>query len=345
MFDIAIIGAGASGLMAASVLTNQKVALIDGNGKIAEKIKISGGAKCNITNKYLDESYYDGSSKLLQNTFKQFNNHDLLSFCNKNKLFPKINEKIVKGTYFCNNSSDVIDMFSKLTTHIKKYMNTKVISVDFCNDIFVIKTDNQIIEAKKLIVASGGLSYASLGASDIGYIIAKKFNHTITRLDPALVGFTVQPSESWFKDLSGLSVDAEITVGDKKLEGKFLFAHKGCSGPVVLSSSLYWKKGSLQVNFLPHKDSYLPKRVRQKIKELGIDPKNYIFAPAGNFGYTKAEVTRGGVSTDEINENFESIKQKGLYFIGEVLDVTGELGGYNFQWAFSSAFVCAKSLD
>lgn len=345
MFDIAIIGAGASGLMAASLLKNKKVALIDSNSKIGEKIKISGGSKCNITNKYLDESYYDGSSELIKNTFKQFDNKKLLQFLNQHKVFPKINEKIVRGTYFCNSSSEVIEMFSKLTTHVKKFLHTKVEEVYYKNDTFFIKTNAEVIQSKKVIVASGGLSYPSLGASDIGYKIARSFGHTITRLDPALVGFTVQPSEGWFKELSGLSVDARIDIGDKELEGKFLFAHKGCSGPVVLSSSLYWKKGTMKVNFLPHKDSYLPKRVRQKIKELGVDAKNYQFAPAGNFGYTKAEVTRGGVVSDEISKDFESLKQKGLYFIGEVVDVTGELGGYNFQWAFSSSFVCAKSLD
>ena len=128
-----------------------------------------------------------------------------------------------------------------------------------------------------------------------------------------------------------------------------LFTHKGCSGPAILTTSLYWKKGQFSIDFAPNKDSYLPKRFKSAIKNIGIaneskafDIHNYIMAPAGNFGFSKAEVTKGGIDTKELTSNFESIKQKDLYFIGEVLDVTGELGGYNFQWAFSSAksFVC-----
>ena len=345
MYDIAIIGAGASGLMTASLLKNNKIVLIDSNKKVGEKIKISGGAKCNITNKYLNENYYLGDKNLIKKTFSQFDQTDLLEYTNKNGLYPSINEKIVKGTYFCNSSSDVITMFSKLTSHVKKYMNTTVSDVEYKDNRFYIYTNNQTIIANKLIIASGGLSYTSLGASDIGYMIAKKFGHTIVPTSPALVGFTVQSDQAWFKKLSGLSLDVKIDVGHKKISGKMLFAHKGCSGPAILSSSLYWKKGQLSIDFLPTKKSYIPKRVRQEIKDKDIDYKDYKFSPASNFGYTKAEVTRGGVNTDEINENFESRLQSGLYFIGEVLDVTGELGGYNFQWAFSSAFVCAKNIQ
>lgn len=344
MYDIAIIGAGASGLMAASILKNKKIALIDSNSKIAEKIKISGGAKCNITNKYLNENYYLGDSNLIKNTFEQFDNQDLLEYVNKNNVFPQINEKIVKGTYFCKSSSEVITMFSKLTSHVKKYLSTKVLDVEYKNDTFYIDTNKTTIVAKKLIIASGGLSYSTLGASDIGYKIAKKFGHTIAPLNPALVGFTVQPEQFWFKELSGLSLDVAIDVGHKKIKGKMLFTHKGCSGPAILSSSLYWKKGRLSIDFLPSKKSYIPKRVKQAIKNLDINLNNYTFAPAGNFGYTKAEVTKGGINTNELTNNFESKLQKGLYFVGEVLDVTGELGGYNFQWAFSSAYVCANNL-
>ena len=345
MFDIIIIGAGASGLMAAATIKNKKIALIDSNPTIGAKIKISGEAKCNITNKYLNENYYTGDKEFIYQTLKYFNNHDLLKFVNKHGVFPKMNEKIVKGTYFCNNSQDVINMFTKLTTHVKKYLKTEVLDVDYKNDIFSVSTSKGIITGEKLIIASGGLSYPSLGASDIGYTIAKHFNHTIHKLQPALVGFTVQPSEAWFKDLSGLSVDAKVTIGEKELEGRMLFTHKGCSGPVILSSSLYWEKGKIKLNFLPHKNSYLPKRIRQAIKTNNIDAKNYQFAPAGNFGYTKAEVTKGGIVTDEINANFESKLQKNLYFIGEVLDVTGELGGYNFQWAFSSGYICGTQIN
>ena len=339
IYDIAIIGAGASGLMAANRFQDKKVCIIDKNPKIGAKIKVSGGTKCNITNKYLSSKKYLGDEKFIDEVFKNFDDKDLLKFLNTNGVNPILNEKIVKGTYFCKSSQDVIDMFKYLNNKTKFFLDTSVIDVKFQNDKFIIETNYKQIEAKKLIIASGGLSYPILGATDIGFKIAKEFGHTIITPNPALVGFTVQKEQFWFKELSGLSLDdVNIKVGDKVCSGGFLFTHKGCSGPVILSTSLYWKKGQISINFLPKKNSYLPKRVRQAIKNLDINLRDYKISPAGNFGYSKAEVTRGGICTDEIDVNrMESKLQKNLYFIGEVIDVTGELGGYNFHWAFSSA--------
>lgn len=338
-YDIVVIGAGASGLMLASKLKKSNICIIDKNPKIGEKIKISGGSRCNITNKYLNEDFYLGDKEFIKNTFNQFNNTDLLEFLNQNRVYPTIVEKIVKGTYFCNKSQDIIDMFIALTKHCTFKLNTQVLEVVY-RDGFIIKTNNGTIKSKRLIVASGGLSYTSLGATDIGFKIAQQFGHNIIKSNPALVGFTVQKDQFWFKELSGLSLDVRVTIGSKEIEGKMLFTHKGCSGPAILSASLYWKKGDISIDFLPCKDSYLPKRFKQIIKDLKLNIHNYSFAPAGNFGYSKAEVTKGGVDISQITNNFESKLQKDLYFIGEVLDVTGELGGYNFQWAFSSAICC-----
>ena len=337
VYDIVIIGAGASGLMCASQIKNKSICIIDSNDKIGAKIKISGGAKCNITNEIMGTDKFLGDSSFINPYLEKFDEKELLKFLNNNGVYPNLNPKIVKGTYFCNSSSDVINMFTKLTSHCNFRLDTKVIDVEY-DEHYTITTDKGAILANKLIVASGGLSYASIGGSDIGFKIAEKFGHKINRLDPALVGFTVQKDQFWFKELSGLSVDVKIKVLDKTVEGMLLFTHKGCSGPAILTTSLYWKKGNFAIDFLPNKDSYLPKRFKQQIKGLDIDLHNYVMAPAGNFGYTKAEVTKGGISTDEINENFESKLQQNLYFIGEVLDVTGELGGYNFQWAFSSGY-------
>ncbi|WP_258237377.1 BaiN/RdsA family NAD(P)/FAD-dependent oxidoreductase [Arcobacter sp. AHV-9/2010] len=370
-------GAGASGLMFASNLDKRKfknICLIDSNDKIGQKIKVSGGAKCNITNEFVSENNYLGDRDFAKDILKRFSKDDLLRFLNKNQLYPKINPKIVKGTYFCNSSQDVIDMFNLLTTHIKKFLSTKVLDISY-NNFFTITTSRGSIEAKKVVVASGGLSYTSLGASTIAFDIAKKFNHKVVDLNPALVGFTVQKEQFWFKDLSGLSIFVNIFVEDKKIEGNLLFAHKGFSGPAVLSSSLYWKKGKIAIDFLPNIDIKkllvgnknistalpLPKRFTQEfLKSINLEDKpcsklskeeleslkilnKYSFAPAGNFGYTKAEVTKGGICTDEINhKTFESLKQKDLYFIGECLDLTGELGGFNFQIIFSQAYLCAK---
>ena len=348
MYDVLILGAGASGLMAASQLQSFKVCIVDSNTKIGEKIKISGGGKCNITNEYLDESYYLGDKDFIKETLATFSNKDLLKFLSSNNVKPKINPKIVKGTYFCNSSSEVLNMFSSLMSYCTLKLNTKVSDISY-DEHYKIKTNKGILQAKKLIIASGGLSYTSLGASDVGFECAKFFGHSINKLNPALVGFTVQKDQFWFKELSGLSVDAKITISNKNqdikiLEGKLLFTHKGCSGPVILSTSLYWQKGNFTIDFLPYKDSYLPKRVRAAIKANEIDVHNYTMSPAGNFGYTKAEVTKGGVLTNELTSSFQSKLQKDLYFIGEVVDVTGELGGYNFQWAFSSAICCTNEI-
>jgi predicted Rossmann fold flavoprotein len=353
IYDIAIIGAGASGLMAASQLLAQdnslKLCIIDTNLHIGAKIKISGGGKCNITNKYMNNSYFLGDREFVKNTLDSFTQNDLLAFLNRHNVYPKIEEKIVKGTYFCNSSKDITQMFTKLTKKAHYKLDTKVIDVDF-KDKYIIKTNTQDIVSKKLIVASGGLSYANIGGSDIGYKIAKRFNHNIIAPSPALVGFTVQKDQFWFKSLSGLSLKVKINIVDKDIVGDMLFTHKGCSGPAILTTSLYWKKGKISIDFAPFKDSYLPKRFKKAIKELSkesgkeIDIHNYSFAPAGNFGYTKAEVTRGGVDTMQLTNNFESKIQKDLYFIGEVVDVTGQLGGYNFQWCFSSAYKLAKGL-
>lgn len=361
--------------MFASQIRNKRVCLIDSNEKIGEKIKVSGGAKCNITNENISYKNYLGDSEFVKEILKEFSNKDLLNFLNKNGVSPKVNPKIVKGTYFCKSSGEVIDMFASLTTPVKKYLGRKVLDVDFDKNFF-IKTSKEIIEAKQLVVASGGLSFESLGASSIAYDIAKKFGHTINNTKPALVGFTVQKEQFWFKKLSGISTPVEIKVNDKSFYGSLLFAHKGCSGPVILNSSLYWQKGKISIDFLPNKklESFfkgnskistalpLPKRFLveflesielsdKQISSLNKEEKdrlkilkNYEFSPAGTFGYTKAEVTSGGIATDEINhKTFESKYRKGLYFIGECLDITGELGGYNFQMVFSQAVKCSET--
>lgn len=172
----------------------KNICLIDSNSKIGQKIKVSGGAKCNITNEFVSDKNYLGDRTFAKEILKNFSKDDLLKFLNKNQVFPKINPKIVKGTYFCNSSQDVIDMFALKTSHIKKYLDTKVLDVDF-NNFFTIKTSNGTIESKKVVVSSGGLSYSSLGASSFAFDIAKKFDHTINKLNPALVGFTVQKEQ------------------------------------------------------------------------------------------------------------------------------------------------------
>jgi len=376
MFDVVFVGAGASSLMAASFLKGKKIALIDSSDVIAPKIKISGGGRCNFTNRLVSHENYLGDSEFVNKTFDVFGPRELIKFFDENRLRYELQNS---GKYFCKNrSSNIINIFFELTKHCDFFLNETVQKVEYKGE-FVITTDKQIFKSKKLVVASGGLSFKNLGASDIGYKIAKNFGHSIVDTAPALVGFTLQNEQFWMKSLSGVSLKATLHIKGKKFYDDLLFTHRGVSGPSVLSASLYWKRGIVLVDFLPDIKIFklisrknqkqvssvlpLPKRfIKEYLKSVGLDDiridnlsvvdkqklerlNHYEFAPAGNFGYTKAEVTRGGVCTDEINHlTFESIMQKGLYFIGEVLDMTGELGGYNFQWAFSSGFVMAKSL-
>jgi predicted Rossmann fold flavoprotein len=366
--EILIIGAGASGLFLGSKLQDRDIAFVEANSKIGLKILASGGGKCNVTNKNVSASNYLGDKDFIKPILNEFSQFETLEFLKKYNIELELRKF---GQYFCKNSArDLVELFKKLNKKSKFYLDTKVLHVEH-DEVFKVDTSKGLILTKKLVVASGGISYKQLGASDIGYEIAKSFSHSIVPLNPALVGLTVQKEQFWMKELSGISFDVMIKVKDKTLEGDLLFTHKGISGPVVLSSSLYWDKGKIIIDFLPHvkldeilnskskklisSSLPLPKRFMKSflssilvsdkpIIDLNIDEKeklyrlkNYELAPAGNFGYTKAEVTKGGVSTKELTLFLESKLQKNLYFIGEVLNVTGELGGYNFQWAFASA--------
>ncbi len=377
IYDVIILGAGASGLMCASHLDNSlDVLIIDSNEKIAKKLKISGGGKCNITNVDVSIDNYDGDEVLVANALEVFSKDDLLKFLKDNGVKPVIRKD---RYYFCKNSSDeIINILRKKSDYAKTLLNCEVNQLKKEENTFIVTTSKGIFTAKKVVVATGGKSFKNLGASDIGLKIAKDFSIETKEFTPALVGMTLQPDQFWMKELSGLSCEVEIMVDGKTLKEEMLFAHKGISGPAVLSASLYWRKGSIAINFLPNHNIFeltknskklissvipLPKRLAKSIlqaldikdvesKKLTKEMKerlqkihNYEFAPAGNFGFTKAEVSRGGIVGDELEPStLESKKVKDLYFIGEVVDVTGELGGYNFQWAFSSGMVCANTI-
>lgn len=377
IYDVIILGAGASGLMCASHLDNSlDVLIIDSNEKIAKKLKISGGGKCNITNVDVTPNNYDGDEVLIANALEVFSKDNLLKFLKNNGVKPVIRKD---RYYFCKNSSDeIINILRKKSDYAKTLLNCEVTNLKKDDDIFTLSTSKGVFNSKKVVVATGGKSFKNLGASEIGLKIAKDFEIETKEFTPALVGMTLQPDQFWMKELSGLSCEVEIMVDGKTLKEEMLFAHKGISGPAILSASLYWKKGSMSINFLPNHNifelsknskklisSVIPlakrlskailkaldikdvecKKLTKEMKEKLQKIHNYEFAPAGNFGFTKAEVSRGGVLSEELNITLESKKVKNLYFIGEVVDVTGELGGYNFQWAFSSGIVCASAIE
>ena len=375
MNKIIIIGGGASALMLASLLNKNSVTIIESNPKLGAKLLISGGGKCNITNEMMGTQYYLGNSHFIEPSLDFFNQEELLLWLQKHGLTPELRKD---NQYFCKNSaSEMMDIFNSYTKNQHILLNEDVVSVRKNNDIFSVKTTKRTLEAKYVVVASGGLSFPKIGASSIGYDIAESFGHSVKKTAPALVGFTLQPDQFFFKELSGLSTEVVINVKGNECSGSLLFAHKGLSGPAILDASVYWEKGLLDIDFLPNfeVDSLrkskkqltsllpMPKRLTKSfLVQLGLNDKIglklsseevkklktlkcYSFAPAGTFGYSKAEVTKGGVSTNEVDAyTMQSKKEEGLFFLGEVLDVTGRLGGYNFQWAFSSAFMCANYL-
>lgn len=378
IYDVLILGAGASGLMcAANLEKNLSVAIVETNSKIAQKLKISGGGKCNITNAEVTPNNYDGDYDFVSASLDSFSKDDLLDFLHVRGVKPELRKN---RYYFCRKSSDeIIDVLKKETLHVEILLNRDILHVSKKDNVFEVKTSKETLRAARVVVATGAKSYAALGASDIGLKIAKDFGIKVKEFSPALVGLTVQKEQFWMKELSGLSCYVHIKVAGKTLKEELLFAHKGISGPAILSASLYWQKGSMAVDFLPDSDILelikdskkllssvipLPKRLSKALlealhvediecKKITAEIKqklqkihNYEFSPAGNFGFTKAEVCRGGVATDELNlYTMESLHVKDLYFIGEVVDVTGELGGYNFQWAFSSGVVCARDIN
>ena len=374
--NIVIIGGGASALMLASLLPKNSTTIIESNAKLGAKILVSGGGKCNITNTLMDTEYFLGDEKFIQPALKRFNEKALLQWLERQRLMPVLRKET---QYFCEDSAkELLDIFLRESKKQKILTNEKVVDVSKRDEVFYVKTDKRTLTADAVVVASGGLSFPKLGASSIGYEIAEHFGHSVVKTAPGLVGFTVQKDQFFFKELSGISTDVEIKVGDTVCKGALLFAHKGMSGPAVLDASLYWEKGKLEIDFLPqfaweniHKSKKqlsslfpIPKRLTKAfLLQLSLDDKkgmnitadellllktlnHYNFAPAGTFGYSKAEVTKGGVCTDEVDaKTMMSKKVEGLYFTGEVLDVTGRLGGYNFQWAFSSAYACAQFIN
>lgn len=284
--------------------------------------------------------------------------------------------KIKNNQFFANSSREVLNSLLKRCLIGEILTNTKVKSVKNSGSNFILTTNNGDFSCQNLVVASGGLSAKALGVSDIGYKIALEFGHIVSPINPALVGLTVQRPEFWMKSLSGISVESELKVGDRVLRGDLLLTHKGISGPVAMNASLFWQKGECELNFIQNFSLLKARNSRKQLVSTLPLPKNFIkayiknfnlfdkpmrefsdsefgviknlqsykFAPAGNFGYDRAEITKGGVCVSDISFECESKLRENLYFIGEVLDVSGMIGGFNIHFAFASAKAAAKKL-
>jgi len=383
--DVVIIGAGAAGLMCALTSGKRKrsVLLLEHTGKIANKVRVSGGGRCNFTNLSVSSDHYASCNPhFCKSALARFTPHDFILLVEKHGI--RYYEK-EGGQLFCKGSSgELIRMFqrecSDAGVEIATGCRIEAIKKEGC---FIVTTNFGTVESSSLVIATGGLSYPKLGATDSGMRIATQFGLKVTRLKPALVPLTLGKGDlKNLGELSGVSLDAIVSCNKSPCEGKILFTHQGLSGPAILQSSLFWEKGNpVTIDLFPGKDpyallaarrdskmkienllsAYLPGRFARKWCEFSITPKvmnqyterelrkiayrlrNWQILPEGTEGYAKAEVTLGGVDTEELSSRtMEAKKVPGLYFIGEVMDITGYLGGYNLQWAWSSGYAAGQ---
>jgi predicted Rossmann fold flavoprotein len=398
-FDVVIVGAGAAGLFCAGVAGQLgcKVLVLDHGEKVAEKIRISGGGRCNFTN--LDvtaANFLSDNPRFAKSALSRYTPRDFLALLQKHGI--AFHEKH-KGQLFCDRSSeDIITLLLAecLAGGVERWQPCSLKAVRYADGApypYALDTSSGTVACKALVIATGGLSIPKIGASDLGYRIAKQFDLPLVETRPALVPLTFDEG-AWapFAQLAGLSLPVQISTGGKKDSTNFredlLFTHRGLSGPGVLQISSYWRTGSsIRLNLVPDTDAanflqqakatsrkrianelaaLLPARLadtwaahnlpvpvaERPINEAPDKALNTLaeriarweLTPTGTEGYRKAEVTAGGVDTKSLSSQTMESKQPGLYFIGEVVDVTGWLGGYNFQWAWASAFACAQGL-
>ena len=344
VYDAVIIGAGAAGLMCAieAGKRGRSVAVLEKNQSVGKKIRISGGGRCNFTNIYTSsENFISGNPSFHKSALSQFRPDDFIRLVRRYRV-PYHEKKL--GQLFCDGSSqEIINILLKecADAGVRIYLSCSVTGIRKAES-FRLSSNSGDFECRSLVLATGGLSIPKIGATDFGYNVARQFGLKVTEVRPGLVPLTLAGQEGKrLRDLSGVSLHANVSFGRVAFEENVLFTHRGLSGPAILQISSYWKTGEPIV--IEPKQS--PRRFVQKWRELyGTEPiVDWKLTPSGTEGYAKAEVTVGGVDTNELSsKTMESRKVPGLYFIGEVVDVTGHLGGFNFQWAWASGFVAGQ---
>lgn len=383
-YDVIVIGAGAAGLMCAATAgqRGQRVLLLDHARKLAEKIRISGGGRCNFTNLHARfDCYLSANPHFCRSALAQYTPQDFIAMVERHGI--GYHEKKL-GQLFCDDGSErIIAMLDEECRlgGVDRRMEAQVLRVSRDADGFALETGAGVFRAASLVVATGGLSIPQIGATPFGYQLAEQFGLELTPLTPALVPLTfhVEDTEA-FAPLAGVSLEVEARAGKGRFRENVLFTHKGVSGPAILQVSSYWQPGmTLELDLLPDADAAAwleqkagseqlianalaefgwPKRFAEawleregcnkRLKDLSPKQRQQLaerlhgwrVKPNGTQGYKKAEVTLGGVSTKALSsKTMMANAVPGLFFIGEVVDVTGWLGGYNFQWAWSSGYV------
>ena len=387
-YDVIIVGAGAAGMMSAieAGKRGRKVLLVDHSKKIGEKIRISGGGRCNFTNIHTEANkFISQNPKFVISALNQYTQNDFINLIKKHNI--KFHEKKL-GQLFCDESAQqIVDLLLLECENANVVLKKEIMitDIDKKEEQYFITTNSNQYYSDSLIIATGGLSIPKIGASNFGYEVAKKFNLDIIETLPALVPLTFSEKILGIcKELTGLSVEAVVSFKKTFFEEGMLFTHRGLSGPSILQISSYWKLGdNININLTPKLNIFksleekkklnpkqdigviiseiLPKRLAQiickenevsgnicelsskKLKQLSDSINAWVINPTGSEGYRTAEVTLGGVNTNELSSKTMMVKKHpGLFFIGEVVDVTGHLGGYNFQWAWSSGFVAGQ---
>jgi len=381
-FDVIIIGAGAAGMMCAieAAKRGRKVLLLEHSRKPGNKILMAGGGRCNFTNMNIDASnFISHNPHFCKSALSRYTQWDFIAMVNEHNI--PYHERD-HGQLFCNESSkDILDMLRSKCEGVEIRVKTSVTKVATIIGGFSVHGESQIWKCESLVIATGGLSIPTAGATPFGYHIAEQFGIKVWPPSAGLVPFTLKPEER-MAPLSGISVDVTVSCNGQSFRENILFTHRGLSGPAILQISNYWYSGqNVCINWLPDMEldklifaraksnpkqhlktfigTLLPQRLvallidenlaekplnqltHSQIKNLTLTLKSWQIKPAGTEGYRTAEVTQGGVDCDSLSsKTMESKTQIGLYFIGEVVDMTGWLGGYNLQWAWSSGW-CA----
>jgi len=384
-FDVVVIGAGAAGLFCAieAGRRGRKVLVVERNSQVGRKIIISGGGRCNFTNIFTSpENFVSQNPHFSKSALARYTPDDFIRLVKKHKI--DFYEKKL-GQLFCRESSrQIVDLLLAECERAGVEIRTgcTVLKIDKQN-LFLVNMDSSSVECESLVIATGGLSFAKVGATDFGYGVAREFGLKIEPTRPALVPLVFETNGETGK-LAGVSIDSIVSTSDREFRENILFTHRGLSGPAILQISNYWKKGrDVSIDLLPGTDAsellaanaqsrksltnflnqlmpekaarlFAPQHAADKplvqighreLEKVGKGLNNWSVRFRDTEGYDKAEVTIGGVSTDELSsQTMEARKIPGLFFIGEVVDVTGWLGGYNFQWAWASGYAAGQAV-